>query len=173
MPQLLEWLSRLFSSWKFWVVVAPWDVGVRVRLGKRAVALNPGPHLRVPFVDEITLVNTRVRVSGAPPVTIAAGDGKARVVSPTIGFRIADPLLAMQRFEHPEVVVLSYAQAEASKAIKAGECYTALAEEFAGSGIEILFVRYTEDVEVRAFRLMSSDWRVSDNMGGGKPDGRY
>lgn len=101
MNQLIEWLSRGFSSWKFWVVVAPWEVGIRVRLGRISRSLRPGPHLRIPFLDDITLVNTRLRIGTAPSVTLAGKvDGKVRVVTPVVGYRIHDPNAAIQRYSH-------------------------------------------------------------------------
>lgn len=50
MQQFIAWLSGVLNSWKFWIVIAPWEVGVRIRLGRKAVALGPGLHLRIPWV---------------------------------------------------------------------------------------------------------------------------
>lgn len=164
MNQLLEWLSKLFGSWKFWVVVPPWDVGVRVRLGRRAVALAPGPHWRVPFIDDVLLVNTRLRVATTPPVTIAGADGKGRIVTAAVGYRVSDPLLAMLRFENPSVAVQAYAQAEVAKIVDADACEKALGTEFETSGVRIEFVRYVEDVEVQTLRLLQNSWQLSSEQ---------
>jgi hypothetical protein len=173
MTQFLEWLGRFFGSWKFWIVVPPWDVGVRVRLGRVAASLGPGPHWRVPLLDDVTLVNTRLRIASTPPVMMQNGTSvMVHVVSATIGFRIADPMLAMARFEQPVVAVLGYAQAEIVRLLSAEGCCDALTRFFAGSGVEIEFVRYIEDAKVRAFRLISADWKVADGMHGAV-EGRY
>lgn len=157
MNELLAWLSRLFSSWRPWLVIQPWDVGVRVRLGKNATKLSCGLHFRVPLLDQISLVNTRVRISTTPPVTIGNGHKTtARVISATVGFRISDPLKAMLTYTQPPVAVLSYAQATVSRNLSAEECLASVRREFDDSGIEITFLYFTENVEVKTYRILNS-----------------
>lgn len=161
MNELLQALSRFFSSWKCWVVVAPWEIGVRVRLGHISKGLQPGPHFRIPLLDQITLVNTRLRISGAPSVTIAASgpaaraNGKVRTITPAMGYRITDPNRAMLRYSHPENAVLSMAQAEIAAGATAEAVLENLNAAFRRHGIEIEFVRYVEDVEAKAYRLLN------------------
>ena len=164
MNELLHWLSQLFSSWKCWVVIAPWEIGVRVRLGRAGVALAPGPHWRIPFLDEVTLVNTRLRIAPTPPVTIASGD-KTRVVSANIGFFVRDPLRAMMQFTDPVSAVLSIAQSEIATGRTAPECEERMRERFDGDrGIAVEFLRFTENVEIPGLRLLQNQWGVSDGM---------
>ena len=162
MNQLLEWLSRAFGSWKFWIVVPPWDIGVRVRLGRRGAELEPGPHWRIPFLDDVLLVNTRLRIASAPPVTLAAGGNRARMVTAVVGFRVADPVLAMMLYEQPATAVIAHTQAEVAKLAPAEQCAEALAKTFSGSGIVIEFVQYVEDVEALAVRTLGNQWAISD-----------
>lgn len=161
MNQLLEWLSHLFQSWKFWIVVAPWESGVRIRLGRVARNLAPGPHWRIPFLDQITLINTRLRIASTPPVTMPAGPGKVRMTSATVGYRIADPNAAMLRYSHPETAVLSLTQAEIASGVKAELAFERMRTALGGHGIAVEFVRYVEDVEVRAYRLLNNHWGLS------------
>lgn len=158
MNTLLEHLSRVLSGWKFWVVVAPWDVGVRVRLGRKAIALAPGLHLRIPGVDEITLVNTRLRIVGTPTQTIPSSTpNKTRTVSASVGFRIVDPLRALMTYTEPMAAVAAFVQASIAEegALRQKECLLALRKEFSPSGVEVLFVYANENVEVRTYRLIS------------------
>ncbi len=170
MNELFRWLSELVGSWKPWVVIPPWDLGVRVRLGRTAVALRAGIYLRIPFLDEVTLVNTRMRIAPTPPVTLAAGD-KVRVVSANVGFRVEDPLLAMLRFTDPVSAVLSMAQSETATGKPPVECEARMRERFAGSGIAIEFFSFTEDVEIPGIRLLQNSWGVSDSMHSAPPGG--
>jgi regulator of protease activity HflC (stomatin/prohibitin superfamily) len=158
--QLLEWISRLFGSWKFWVVIAPWDIGIRVRLGKKAARLDPGPHWRIPFFDEVTLVNTRLRISGTPPITIQGENGKCRTITLSVGFFIRDPLLAVMQFDYPATAVQGYAQAQAARLVPEEECMDELQAVFETAGVEIAFVRYVEDVEAQTIRLLQNSWSV-------------
>lgn len=160
MNELLQALSRFFSSWKCWVVVAPWEIGVRVRLGHISKGLGPGPHFRIPLLDQVTLVNTRLRISTAPSVTISAAgpaaraNGKVRTIAAVMGYRIVDPNLAMLRYSHPDSAVLSLAQAEIARGAAAEAVLQNLNAAFGEHGIEIEFVRYVEDVEAKAYRIL-------------------
>lgn len=161
MNQLFEALSHFFSSWKFWVIVAPWEVAVRIRLGRVAASLAPGPHWRIPFLDEITIINTRLRVSSAPPVTVAGTNGRVRVVTATVGYRIADPNRAMLRYTHPDLAILSLVQAEMASGFTAEVALANLCASLGEGGIAVEFVRYVEDVEVRALRLLNYAWSIT------------
>lgn len=173
MPPIVEWLSRFFGSWKFWLVVPPWDRGVRIRLGRNATQLEPGFHFRIPLVDEVVLVNTRLRIATSAPMTLANGSkATARVVSAMLGYRIADPLLAMGRFEKPQVALVGHLQALIVGGSKGDECTAALRRLVQDSGVEIEFVSFVEDVEVRAFRLLQNGWGIQDESFAGVA-GRY
>lgn len=155
MNQFLEWLSRIFGSWKPWVVVPPWDIGVRVRLGKTAGALRPGPHFRIPFLDEIVLVNTRLRIESTPMVTLPGrGPNTARCVSAVVGFRIEDPLKAMLRYNQPGAALLAVVQAALCKNGNEDACLSAVRAISEGAGIVTEFVYFSENVEVRTYRLI-------------------
>ena len=163
MTQFLEWLANVFSSWKPWIVVPPWDVGVRVRLGKKAAALAPGLHFRVPLLDEVILVNTRLRVVTVPPVTVAGSPGKCRTIMATVGFYVRDPLAAMMRFDQPTVAIQARAQSELARCGGADACLEALIGYFSEFGIDVDFLRYVEDVEVLAVRVLNASWGVSSD----------
>jgi len=162
MDQFLAWLSKIVDSWKFWLVIAPWEIGIRVRLGKRGMALCPGLHFRIPFVDAITLVNTRLRIEGTPPVTVAGKKtNQTRYIVASIGFKISDPLKAMMKYGCPAPVVISRARGEIAKSVDAAMALERLRDFFdQDSGID--FIIFVEDVEVRTFRLINQQsWQVS------------
>ncbi len=178
MNEFLAWLSRILDSWKFWIVIAPWEVGVRVRLGKNAVALRSGLHFRIPFVDAITLVNTRLRIDQSPPVAIAARGSFTRYISATVGYRISDPLKAMLKFGLPAAVVISKAQGEIALHHDEGRTLESLSAYFGPDcGIVMEFVKFVEDVEVKTYRLINgSSWGMSghEQTGmNGVPSTRY
>jgi len=104
--QLIAWLGRFFGSWKPWIIVSPWNIAVAVRLGKSARALHPGPHFRIPGIDQITLVNTRLRVATTPPSTMKdERPGYSRVRRAIVGYLIHDPLAAIAAYNNPEAAV--------------------------------------------------------------------
>ena len=168
MNQLLSWLSQLFQSWKCWIVIAPWDVGVRIRLGKTAAAMPPGLHFRLPFIDQIVLVNTRTRVTTVPGVVRAGnGNGKLRTTSAAVGYRIADPLKSLAAYSYPDGIVAAFGQAALAKGSTAVDALLDLQREFGPNGIEIIYLVYTEDVEVRTLKLLNGSGGV--HLGGSGP----
>ena len=151
MQRLVQWFASIFRTWKPWVVVTPWDIGVRVRLGKTATALPPGPHMRVPLVDEITMVNTRLRIVAVPSVAVGGQNGNAHVRTGIVGFSVNDPITAMLAFSQPETSVQAFAQAF-MKDVDEEECTIKMRTEFEDKGVSIQFVRYVEDVDWSWYR---------------------
>lgn len=166
--------EKLVSTWKCWVVVPPWDVGVRVRRGQQAVALGPGMYFRVPLLDEVTLVNTRLRVTTTPAVTMHVEGGMVRVVRASIGYRVRDPLLAVMTLATPESVVIVRAQALLLGGHAAETCRDLLHNVMALAGIDVDFVTYTENATVMAFRILQNHWdTVRDDRDSTGTGGRY
>jgi len=155
MSYVLDWFTRIGTSFKFWIVVPPWDVAIRVRLGKKAKSLNPGIHFIIPLIDELLLVNTRLRIATAPPTSISNGF-KMKLVRATVGFRITDPLKAINKFAQPDTAVMAHVQALSQHS--EGECMDRLCDIFKDTGICIDFVKYVEDVEMIAFRIFQNQW---------------
>lgn len=162
---IAEAIGRFFAVWKFWLVVPPWDVGIRVRLGRHAKRLPPGLHLRIPFIDEITLVNTRLRTTTTPPSTRASPmSGCVRVVQMVIGYRVVDPLAAVLTLAEPRSAVMAHAQRFSD--VDPDACRAAMQEALVDCGIIVDFVRYTQDVDVPAMRLLQGDWGIYDENAG-------
>ena len=173
MSEFIAWLSRLFSSWRPWIVVPPWEIAVRVRLGKSAVALGPGPHFRLPLIDAIVCVNTRLRITTCPAVTLGKMNGRVTVRKASAGYTIEDPVAALCRYNTADGAVDSMLQAEVAKMSTVEDCLRSMRETFGPHGIRIEFVRFVEDAEARAFRLMQADWGVSSNGLGQQSAGRH
>lgn len=172
MNSLFDWLAKVVSSWRFWVVIPPWDVGVRIRLGKNAVALEPGLHLRLPFIDVITLVNTRLRVIASPVSVVGSSGSRCRVRRANAGIRVVNPVLAMMAYSDPSAVVAARLQAEAMNSETTEECLRALRAHFDPQLVVVEFVNFTESAEARMFRIVDEGWAV--NMGDGLDAGeRY
>lgn len=170
---LADWISRIATTWKFWCVVPPWEVGIRVRLGRQAESLLPGPHWRIPVLDQIFMVNTRERYASTPTVTLPCSEGnRVRCVRAIVGYRLTRPLLAIQTYEHPSVAVMARTQSCIAADMPASMIEESLREEFKSGGIEISFVRFSEDVNVPALRVMQADWGIaSENFS--QSEGRY
>lgn len=90
---------------KWWIVIASWEQGVRIRLGRNPTRLDPGLHLRIPFVDRIYVQATRTRVLVAENQSLSTKDGKVYTVSIGIRFRINDVVKLYEAMAQPEGVI--------------------------------------------------------------------
>ena len=169
MGSFVEWLSRIFQGVKAWIIVQPWEKCVRVRLGKHTVLFGPGIHMRVPWIDEVFIVNTRLRISSVPAQTVTTADGKTVTVSGLVGFRISEPLVAMLTLQQPDTSCSALALTAISEAI-AGNRLELLSpdavEKFALSvlekkvfGVAFDFVRVVDFAVVRTYRILNEQWR--------------
>lgn len=171
MNVLFEWLAKFFDGVKLWVIVKPWEKCVRVRLGKHAKELHPGAHFRIPFADDVIIVNTRLRIASVPSVTLTLSDDKTITVAAIVGFRIVEPLQAMMTLEMPEYSCSALAMATISEYLsgKASTDITARDMEYAACaalvdrvrGVEFDFVNASDYAICRTYRLLQETARPS------------
>jgi regulator of protease activity HflC (stomatin/prohibitin superfamily) len=95
-----------FRAFQLWVVIAPWEAALRVRLGRRAGVLSPGMHLRLPFLDRIFVQSVRVRTIADTGQTMATRDGSVLTLSVAITYAIEDIEKLYMSVSNPEVTLL-------------------------------------------------------------------
>jgi hypothetical protein len=81
------------SFWRllvWWVVVQPWEMGLRVRLGKSRKLLSPGIWFRIPHADTVYKQSTRLRYTTMTPQTVTTRDGFTLTMSGQLGYSIVD-----------------------------------------------------------------------------------
>jgi regulator of protease activity HflC (stomatin/prohibitin superfamily) len=172
----VQWLTSILQQVKLWAVVAPWERAVRVRMGKHALVLGPGVHFRIPLLDSILMFNNRLRIASFPNQTLTTEDGRTISVAGNVGFRIDDPLLAMNSLQQPEyscaalvqTTVSSYISTRSLDGIDKSEIEAeAKADlERIASGLSIEYVSLTDFAPVnRTFRVLGDEWRPAT-----KPD---
>jgi membrane protease subunit HflK len=146
----MNWLSQVFGffrGFQFWIVIAPWESALRVRLGKNATVLNPGPHLRIPFVDRLFVQPTRLRTVSDSGQTVTTRDGKAVTLAVSIRYAIGDIRRLYQAACYPEVTLLCLVQG-------------LLAEAVAESRSESLVPKQLE--EAVTAKIPADDWGLTD-----------
>src|SRR5262245_3187118 len=102
MGEFFTWIANFFRQFKLLTIILPWERAARVRLGNRVIVWEPGWHIRLPFLDHVEPLNTRLRIADAGMQTLTTLDDKTLTVGVVIGFRIADPLAALLKMQHPE-----------------------------------------------------------------------
>jgi regulator of protease activity HflC (stomatin/prohibitin superfamily) len=113
----LSSIFGFFKSFQFWVVVAPWELGLRIRLGKTAVVLRPGPHIRIPFLDRMYVQPTRLRTISGIAQTVTTKDVKAFTVGTAVMYQIADILKLHMAVANPESSLLNLIYGVISKIV--------------------------------------------------------
>lgn len=164
MTELITRILNFFGQFKLLVMILPWERAARIRLGSCVKLWDPGWHIKLPFVDEIVLLNTRLRVSDALSQTLTTADGHPLTVGMTVGFRITDPLAALMRMHHPETTISALA-ASATSGIVSTSVKNALSVAALESHVrsvlvretpyEVDFVRVKNYAFVRTYRLLN------------------
>ena len=97
--QLVDQISR-FLYWV--VVVAPWEQGIRIRLGKHIKLLGAGAHLVIPVIDRVYRQSCRRRLTVLRPMTLSTKDGRTVTISGYVGYAINDLLKLYNTISHAE-----------------------------------------------------------------------
>ena len=179
--QLLIWIKGLFT---WWVVIVPWEQGVRVLLGKRRRLLKPGVAFRLPIVHLIFKQSVRLRSSDLQLQTLTTSDGDTVAIAGAILYRITDVLKLYDTLHLAQETIVDMAAGAIAEAVHSlprsepdnGPACTPAAVvasvkaqlSFAEYGVELVDVYLTDFAFVRTYRLIKDDkhrsWEVENNL---------
>lgn len=97
---------------KWWVVIAPWEQGIRVRGGKKITTLGPGIKFRIPGLDRFFIQSTRKRYMHTPTQNVTTKDGKAVTISGGTSHIIKDIGVLYNTLNAPEDVISTETQSQ-------------------------------------------------------------
>jgi regulator of protease activity HflC (stomatin/prohibitin superfamily) len=166
-------LRSLSIPFEWWVVVAPWEQGIRVRRGKRAKALGSGLHFKVPFLDRVYVVSTRKRMISDSGQTMMTKDGHVLTINTVLQFSVVDALRLFESIANPEQTLLMLVQARISEVVAAHNACelspTIVGEQArteipTGWGLSDVDVRVTTFARVRTYRLMMNEYRSPSGL---------
>jgi regulator of protease activity HflC (stomatin/prohibitin superfamily) len=109
----MTWLSQLFGffrAFQCWIVIAPWEAGLLVRMGKHASVLSPGPHFRIPFVDRVFVQAVRLRSISDSGQTMATKDGRVLTIAVALSYAIESIEKLYNSVSNPEATLLFQVQ---------------------------------------------------------------
>lgn len=162
-------LKSLIDLFRWFVTVAPWEAGLRVRLGNRVKVLEPGPYLKIPVIDRVFVQSTRLRFSAVPSQTLTTADGKALTVAGAIGYEIRDIRLLYDTLHHAEAAIESEAQglisefvvthclADCTPSVMQEEVVSSLQlEKYGLGGVKFIITTF---VSVKTYRLITGEPR--------------
>lgn len=169
MSQAVSALFQALFGWiqifQFWAVLAPYERGVLVRLGKHKRTLGPGLHWRWPLGIDQILTDHITTATHQFELIADTADDKTVTVHFAVEWSICDIELMLLFLENREMTAFARIQECAAAVVSETprerlhscgwrvkrRCARAAAE--AGVGVES--VRVTQVVRTRAYRLIS------------------
>lgn len=117
MNSVKELLEYLTNAIKIWVIVQPWEQGIRVRHGHYNKILTPGIHFKIPYFDSVYVQEVRLRMIQLGVQTLSTKDDKTLTVNSSLGYSIEDIKKVYDTIYHPEATVSNMALGEISDII--------------------------------------------------------
>lgn len=90
MTAIIDLLRSFWRLFIWWVVINPWEMAIRVRLGKRRTRLGPGLSFRIPYADAIYRQSVRLRFTTLFPQTVTTRDGHTLTIAGVLGYTITN-----------------------------------------------------------------------------------
>lgn len=167
---IIENLTKLF---RWWIIVHPWESGLRVRFGKKIKQLKSGIHFRIPYLDSCYVQTIRLRVIGLCPQTTSTKDGQTITVICNVGYQISDLQKMYNTLYHPESTIGNIFQGKVAQFISGNNLVDVTpnsikeyverdlnGDEF---GITYKYIQVTGFAIVKTFRLIQdSHWQETN-----------
>lgn len=169
MTSLVGLLRSLALPFQWWVTIAPWEQGVRVRLGKTSKILRPGIHLKVPWLDRVYVVSTRLRMISDQGTTMMSADSKPVNVKIAVQFCVANVQQLMESIANPEDTIITRVQVAVAAIIAKTNAIDLTPEVVQGAarisipedwGLARVDVNVTGLAIVRTYKLMMHEYRT-------------
>lgn len=171
----MEWFSTILRGlsrpFQWWIVIAQWEQGLRVRLGKHCEKLDPGIHLRIPFLDRIYVQSIRLRTLSFTGLCCLTKDRKTAVVGISASFSINDMLRLYDSLSSPEHTVEMLVSKNIVNRIGAKsaaelnpndlEFNLTVPQDWGISSIGVTVFSFTI---CRTYRLISNDYRTGSGV---------
>lgn len=157
-------IDYLLSIIKFWVVVQPWERGIRVRFGKNQKLLKGGVHFRVPFLDTVYIQCVRLRVISLPMQSLTSKDAKTVTLNGCVGYEITDIEKLYNNMLFPEQTISNIVMGAISDYIYTNDIITTSPSKIEAAvmskleidsyGLQVNYFKLTSFAVVRTYRLI-------------------
>ncbi len=118
MNWLFDLINRLFGGLVWWVLIQPWDQGVRTRMGKYVKRLGPGFHWKFPFIDQVAVMTTAYRNAQIHTQTLSTLDNHTVVTGGTIGYTVDNLETLYRTLYHAEDTIAQDAAAAIAQVVQ-------------------------------------------------------
>jgi regulator of protease activity HflC (stomatin/prohibitin superfamily) len=174
MNQVKDFFEYIFNAIKIWIIVQPWQTGIRVRSGKNIKKLAGGIYFRLPYFDSVFIQENRLRVVSMPIQTLTSKDIKTITINGAVGYTIIDIEKLYQTLYHPETTIANITMSEVADFIFRNNLesinpntiekavISKLNKEYFGLKFE--YFRITNFAVVRTFRLIQDQSWISEGL---------
>lgn len=174
MNQVQQFLEYVFQSLKIWVIVQPWEAGLRVRNGKKIKKLYKGIYFKIPYFDSVYVQEIRLRVREMPMQTLTSMDQKTITLNSAMGYSISDIEKLYQTLYKPEMTLQNIAMssiAEVLNTTNSNDINPELLEKRVleklkadDYGLKYEYFKITNFAIVKTFRLIQDQSWVSEGF---------
>lgn len=112
MNQVQQFFEYITNAIKIFVIVQPWQTGIRVRNGNKIKKLEKGIYFRIPYFDSVFIQESRLRVGEVPIQTLTSKDLQTLTVSSSFGYSVKDIETLYNTLYHPEETLQNIAMSE-------------------------------------------------------------
>lgn len=168
---LVDYLGKIFT---WWVVIMPWQQGVRVSFGKRVDILHGGVYLKLPLIHTIYVQEKRLRAVNLPIQTVSSKDGFAFTVSLSVGYSIVDIRKLYNTLYQPDMTIASMVSSKVSEFIfnhSLSECNPRSIEvsiedsmHNTDYGLEFKYIRVVNFASVKTFRIIQDQSQMWEGL---------
>lgn len=158
---IIDYITKLFT---WWVVVMPWEQGIRVTLGKKMTLMNEGVYLKLPLIHSVFVQEKRLRVVNLPIQTVCTQDGHALTISCSVGYAITDIIKLYNTLYQPDLTIQTIVASKISEYIcgtKLANCLPSGVEASLNStltstnfGLKFEYLKVTNFAYVKTIRLI-------------------
>lgn len=174
MNQVKEFLEYILNAIKIWIIVQPWQTGIRVRSGRKIKLLHGGIYFRLPYFDSVYVQENRLRVAAMPVQTLTSKDMKTVTINGAVGYVITDIQKLYTTLFQPETTIANMTMSEVAEFVFKNniERITPVAIENAvisklnsgDYGLKFEYFRITNFAVVRTFRLIQDQSWVGEGL---------
>jgi len=163
-----EWAIRAGIIWLAadWIIAsavrlaAQWEKGVVFRLGKFSSIKGPGLFMVIPLIDQVRMIDTRVRAIDIPTQQVITKDNVPVSINGVLFFKVDNPADAIIKVQDYRYAISQYAQTSLRDVIGQMTLDQLLVErEAIGKAIQINVEKDTEGwgLEVTGIRMQDID----------------
>lgn len=164
MNQVQQFFEYIFNALKIWVIVQPWQTGIRVRNGKKIKKLSSGIYFRIPYFDSVFIQEARLRVSEVAMQTLTSKDLKTITLNSSFGYSIKCIETLYKTLYHPETTLQNIVMSEVANYIFKHDIINIIPEDLEAFvlgklkaddyGLDFEYFKITNYAVVRTYRLI-------------------